>query len=147
MIPCHAKGVHDLTSLLTDAERKTVSKMSDTYRERFGSEPETNPNLCFFLGDSASYCTWSAASNKLPTFRRMNHGLYWFPHHRRWMMAVDKLAALGFPTSKPYADAMCVMPVPIRDAKRSSTLSGNCMHLANVALIELVGLVCFGKRS
>lgn len=120
-----------------------VQTLNNQYKERFGKEPDNQRDLCYFLGDSGVYQSWSATSNRIPAFRRSNHAFTWFPHHRRWMMAVDKLTALGFPVSRQHAAQAGVHPIPVKDFRRASTLAGN---FANVAVVELVGLMCFGKR-
>ena len=45
--------------------------LDDLYMARFHSDPSSNANLTYFLGDSLSYsATWSALSGKIPTYQQ-----------------------------------------------------------------------------
>ena len=59
------------------------------------------------------------------------------------MSGADKLAALGWPVTACQAESMGCTPLACKDAKRSSAVAGNAMHLNNAAIVLLVGLVCF----
>ena len=63
------------------------------------------------------------------------------------MTSVDKLTALGWPTTSPIADAMMATKLPTLDTKRAELMAGNAMHLGNVSLVILCGLVCFGRQK
>ncbi|CAL1129763.1 unnamed protein product [Cladocopium goreaui] len=132
----------DLTHLLNQREAGVLRELCQTYRDKYGKDPESNPNLFIFLGDSAARTSWTAASNKLPTFRR-NGGLYWGVMHRRWLTCREKLAALGFPVCPDSALSMGVPVLPVSDRRRAAAVCGNSMHFSSVGVIQLVALCSF----
>ena len=84
----------DFSYMMTDREKAVVEELDQAYLQRFGSAPHLNEDLCYFLGDSPTWAmTWSAISQRVPTFRR-NTGKMWFPAFRRWMTSAEKLLAL-----------------------------------------------------
>ncbi|CAE7222873.1 unnamed protein product [Symbiodinium sp. CCMP2456] len=87
-------NVLDLSYLLTDREARAVQQLNQLYSMRTGQRPESNPDLCYFLGDDPSFTVnWSAVSNRVPVLRR-NAGKLWFPAERRWMTSAEKLLIL-----------------------------------------------------
>ena len=112
----------------------------------YGMSSNTDPDACYFLGDSAGYRTWSCVSGKIPTLR-MTGGLYWWPFLGRFSVPKEKLLFLGFPVEPCYATSLDVPLVGAADEHRASELAGNAMHLPSVALVELIALSCFCKRS
>ena len=69
-----------------------VEELNEAFYQRTGLTPESQPDLCYFLGDNPSYSkTWSAASGRIPTFRRnAASGKFWFPHVKRWLTNSEK---------------------------------------------------------
>ena len=132
----------DLTPLLNERESEVLQELCQTYRNKYGEDPESNPDLFIFLGDSAERTSWTAASNKLPTFRR-NGGLYWGVVQRRWLTCREKLAALGFPVCPDSALGMGVPVLPVADRRRAAAVCGNSMHFSSVGVIQLVALCSF----
>ena len=123
-----------------------MAALSEQYKQRWGVDPCMDADLVFFLGDRATYSRiWSAVSGKLPTYRR-NPGKYWYPHARRWLLPVDKLASMGLPVTEATADMMGVPVLPVLDPKRASSIQGNAMHFSNIAVVLLLGLTCFGPN-
>ena len=58
-----------LTNLLTEREYQTMTEMDEKYMRRFKKRPKEDQQLVYFLGDSSTYCSWSAVSGKIPTYR------------------------------------------------------------------------------
>ena len=135
----------NLRPLLRQREKKAVTILRNDYRRLFNSSPDEDSDLFFYLGDNPkNRRTWSARSRKLPTFR-VGRGLHWNAKARRWLVAREKLAALGFPCDSASARAMGVPEIPIRCTKRASAVAGNAMHFGSVAVAQLVTLCCFAK--
>ncbi|CAE7348741.1 unnamed protein product, partial [Symbiodinium pilosum] len=88
-------NVTDLSYLLTPREQDVVQEMNRLFRQRTGLSPESQPNLCYFLGDNCDFSvTWSAVSNKVPTFRRnVSAAKFWYPSAKRWLTQAEKLLA------------------------------------------------------
>ena len=136
----------DLTALLLPRERQVLQAACRRYRLNFRRDPHKDENLFVFLGDSSARLSWSAVSKKLPTLRR-NTGKLWHVPSRRWLTGRERLSTLGFPVDESTARAMGVSkPMPARCSKRAALLAGNAMHLGNVAVMQLLGLVSFGRR-
>lgn len=145
MVP-YVPGNMDLTYLLNEREKKTLDAACAQYRKRFSKDPFEDQNLAIFLGDSHTYgITWSAVSNRIPTFR-LNTGMMFFPFYRRWMCSSEKLAAFGFPI-RDVATTMGCPPLLIRDWKRANQLAGNCMVLPCIAIVQMVALSCIASKS
>jgi hypothetical protein len=140
------QGSPNLGYLLNQREVQTAVEMARAYELQYNEPATSNPNLCFFLGDSSEYCTWSATSNRIPCFR-MADGLFWFPKHGRFMVPADKMAALSMPTNAAYADVLGLPPLPVADRARCISHLGNCMHFTTVALIELIALISFADKA
>ena len=122
-------------------------KTAGWLQEDFQESTRWWPWFVFYLGDNPeNRRTWSAHSGKLPTFR-VGRGLHWSASARRWLVAREKLAALGFPCDSASAAAMGVPEIPIKCTKRASAVAGNAMHFGSVAVAQLVTLCCFAKRS
>ena len=142
---CFQPGERDLSYLLTEAERHRLKAYEDAFRQKFRQEPGNCRDLVVFLSDnpSAGWTTWSAVSGAIPTFRRnAKHGLMWAPFLRRWMVAREKLACLGWPVLPSMAAAMSSPVVPVRDIARAADLAGNAMHFNAVGLAQLIALSC-----
>ena len=137
---------HDLTYLLTTREKKALKAYKSAYWKQFGLDPNLDPNLVVFLGDNGTqWKTWSATSGQIPTFRRnCKTGLFWCPYLQRYMVAREKLAALGWPVSQCMAQAMRTNPIPTQDVIRAADLAGNAMHFCSVGCAQLLALSCFG---
>ena len=140
------KDQNDWSYLLTSVEKQRLADYEQEYRCRFGTDPAQDPDLVFFLGDTAAYRTWSATSKRIPTYRR-NGGKYWFPHHRRWLTAADKLSSLGFPINAESAGILGLTPLPLLDTLRASSICGNAMHLSNTMIMVLLAVSCFGPNK
>ena len=134
--------------MLNSRERSVIAELNEAYLERTdGEPPEKNKDLVYFLGDNPKWAKkWSAASNKLPTFRR-NSGFYYSPATARVMLPADKLAALGWPTNLQAARGMGTKKFPAMDRRRGDLVAGNAMHLGNSTILLLLGLVCFGHQD
>jgi hypothetical protein len=137
----------NLTRLLTMREKIAVKTLKVAYSKKYGQTAESNRNLFFYLGDNPSNRkTWSAVSGRLPTLR-MSRGKMWNVHLNRWLTGKELLATLGFPVTHEMAEAMSVPPLPVRDPKRASIISGNAMHFSSVAVVQMIALVCFQQLS
>ena len=130
--------------LLLPREKRVISIHEAEYRNRFGSEPADDPNLCMALGDNSGWGSWSAVSEKIPTFRTSG-GLLWFPYFRRWMLPHEKLAVQGVPVEPKFAAEMGVTPLPVRDHQRSASILGNSMNMQIVGMIQGIALACIGR--
>ncbi|CAE7223901.1 unnamed protein product, partial [Symbiodinium sp. KB8] len=79
-------SLKNLSGLLNVRELLCKQQLDDKYLNQRGQHPSRNPNLVYYLGDSAEYCTWSAKSDKIPTYRLgARSGLYWLPGQGRWL--------------------------------------------------------------
>ena len=136
----------DLSYLLTDRELDTMRALSKNYQDCYGRKASEDDDLVAFLGDSYSYTkTWSAVSNKIPTFRTsVRSGIMWSFKHRRFMTSKEKLVCMGWPVVQPVWEGMEVPPIPAQDIERASDLVGNGMHFTVVGVIQLLALCCFG---
>ena len=143
-----SKDQPDLTYLLNERELAQLEGYKQEYVKRWGGSPENDQDAIFFLGDNVKFSyTWSCTSGAIPTFRR-NSGFYWSPHRKRWMVAADKLAALGFPVSQDVANMLQIpQPLPLLDPSRGSSVCGNAMHLSNCTVVFLLAITCFGPRD
>ncbi|CAE7496201.1 unnamed protein product [Symbiodinium necroappetens] len=82
----------NLSYLLSPREREVMTRLDQTYERFYGVPPSMQPDLVYFLGDSAERQNWSAKSGKLPTFRRNAvTGKYWYPAARRWLTNPEKM--------------------------------------------------------
>ncbi|CAE7573692.1 unnamed protein product [Symbiodinium pilosum] len=141
----HRPGRADLSYILTDREKRAISILSQEYVRRFKELPESNSNLCFFLGDDPQWSyTWSAISNKIPTLRRnAASSKMWFPSVRRWLTQAETLGAMSIPVRWAVANEMGLQPVPVKDPKRAASLVGNAMAFSCVGVIQMISLSCF----
>jgi len=144
-ITAYIPGQTPLRHLLLPRENQVRSELDGKYLSKFGTLPEDNPNLAYFLGDSSSYCSWSACSGMLPTFRLNSRtGLFWLPAQHRWLTAKERLVALGFPCIPEIADTMKVPLIGAADTQRAADICGNSMHFTTAAIMQLVALASFG---
>ncbi|CAE7266532.1 unnamed protein product [Symbiodinium sp. KB8] len=139
-------NVLDLSYLLTKREAHAVERLNELYTTRTGDRPESNPDLCYFLGDDPSFTVnWSAISNRVPVLRR-NAGKIWFPAEKRWMTSAEKLltpqlsymhllACMTFPVEPHVASSLLVPAMGTRDTKRAAQLLGNAMSLQCACLV------------
>ena len=118
--------------------------LDEKFQRERGCPPTENDDLIYYLGDNPSWAaTWSAKSGKIPTYRRSS-GLYLHRKSMKFLSGQDKMASLGWPVTSDLASHMGTnKAVPILDAARAHFLAGNAMHLSNVSLVLLVGLLAF----
>ncbi|CAE7832180.1 desi2 [Symbiodinium sp. CCMP2592] len=145
----HRPGVQDYSYYLTQRELHSKAVLDNKYRQRFNSEPETNPNLVYNLGDNAEWNTsWSACSGALPTFRLgSSTAKFWLPKYRRWLTCREKLVAMGFPVTTECAEALGTPIVFVSDVRRAADILGNCMHFTTAGVMQLIALSCFGPAE
>ena len=138
----------DLTYLLNDRELKEVRNYTDHYKKKFNADPAADPNAVFFLGDNTRFSvTWSCTSCAIPTFRRAD-GKFWIPSKKRWLVASEKMAALGFPVTMEVSHALGLKePLPAIEASRGVSVCGNSFHFSNSAVVMLLAMTCFGPAS
>lgn len=146
--PFFAQDKESFDYILNPRERRVVKELDNAYRKKFTKQdPRSSPDNVYFLGDNPSFSkTWSCHSGKLPTFRR-NMGFYYQRSTGKVMTSTDKLTALGWPTTKEVASSMLTSVLGTVDPKRAELMAGNAMHLSNVAIVVLVSLVCFTKKT
>lgn len=133
--------------LLNVRELLCKQQLDHKYTQLRGRHPCQNPNLVYYLGDSAEYCTWSAPSGKIPTYRTTaRSGLYWLPSQDRWLTSKERLCSMGFPCTHEVAEAMEVPMLGATDIQRASDLCGNSMHFTTCGIMQLISLSCFGPR-
>ena len=132
-------------ALLNVRELLCKQQLDDKYIRVYGEHPSRNGNLVYYLGDSAEYCTWSAVSAKIPTYRTSaRNGLYWLPQHCRWLTSKERLCSMGFPCTHETAESMGVPMLGATDIQRASDLCGNSMHFTTCGIMQLISLGCFG---
>ena len=140
-------GQKDLRYLLLPREEDCRRQLDQKYYDRFKELPGLNYNLVYFLGDSAEYCSWSAHSSKIPTYRcNSKTGLYWLPCQNRFLTSKERLASMAFPCVREIADAMNVPQLGATDAQRAADLCGNSFHFTTCGIMQLIALTCFGPR-
>lgn len=128
-------------------ELQVVRDLDDRYRREVGESPEHSENLVYYLGDNASWsATWSAKSQKIPTYRRSS-GLFYHRQTGKFLTGQDKLASLGWPVTQQVAENMLTKCMPSLDPARSHFLAGNAMHLSNVTMVLLLGLSVFKPKA
>lgn len=135
-------------ALLTSREKLAVRKLNRIYRKRYHKPPDSNPELFYYLGDNPdNRITWSATSNRLPTFR-VGRGLRWHVPSSRFLTGREKLSTLGFPLDACTAASMGVPELPVRCTKRASCLAGNAMHWQlSMSMIILLLTCVFGETN
>lgn len=139
----------DLTYLLTFRENKTRMEWDRLYLERTGRPASENPQLVYFLGDDSSYGeSWSAHSDKIPTYRvNCRSCLFWLPCWRRFLTQKEKLISMGWPSTREVSEAMGIPMIGCTDVKRAADLVGNAMHWQSSGVLQLICLACFGPSS
>ena len=138
----------DLCYLLSESEVRTKRGLDSKYITRFRSLPCNNRNLVYFLGDSAEFTSWSAVSQKIPTYRcNAATGKFWIPSQNRWMTSKEKLCSMGWPCTLETASVMNVPVIGAADTKRAADLVGNSMHFTQCATMQLIALSCFGPAD
>lgn len=138
-------GVVPLQFLLNHRESVTARDLGIAYQEKYGEDPRANPNLVFFLGDSAEYRSWSAVKGRILTYR-LNKGIYWVPAQGRWLTNKERLVSMGFPVTPELAQCLSVPMLGARDCKRASDLVGQAMHFQTAGVFQLLALSCFSPR-
>ena len=142
-----AEGHTFLWDLLNVRERQVVLHMDDAYRKKFHDDPRNNSELVYFTGDRVEWgLTWSASSGRIPTYRK-NQAKYIHRPTLKAFTGQEKLASLGWPVTPELAANMMTTPMPSMDPIRNDFLCGNSMHVANCAIVMLVGLCCFGYAT
>ena len=142
---CYFPEDLDLHYLLNQREVATKRELDAAYLERFHEFPSENPDLVYFLGDSAKYCSWSAVSGKIPTYRLNSAtGKFWLPAWNRWLTAKERLVSMSFPVTLEMAEAMRTPVLGACDCKRAADMCGNSMHFVTAAAMQLIALCCFG---
>lgn len=138
----------DFLQVLTTRELDTVKALDRKYAGKFGEESSANRNLCYFLGDSAAYTSWSASSGCIPTFRmNCRSSLFWLPHYRRCLTSKEKLVAMGFPMTLEQCQSLRCESLGSRDMNRASDMIGNCFHFQVSGIMQILSLCCFGPRD
>ena len=141
-------GQKDVRYLLSERENLVRQALDSKYMDKFGQFPSQNSNLIYFLGDSAEYCSWSATSNKIPTYRlNSSTGLYWVPSLNRWLTSKERLCSMAFPCIPEISGAMNVPTLGATDAQRAADLCGNSMHFTTCGIMQLIALACFGPMA
>ena len=130
--------------MLTQRENEVRQTLDDRYAALTGRTAVNDADLCYYLGDSAEYQTWSAISNKIPTMRNRG-GIIWWPHLMRFTVPRERLLYLGMPVDASYCAGLGVPIMGTSDEQRSADFAGNAMHLMNVALVELIVLSSFAE--
>ena len=139
--------LRNMINLLNVRELLCKQQLDHRYLQNWGQHPARNPNLVYYLGDSAEYCTWSANSDKIPTYRMgARTGVYWLPSQGRWLTSKERLCSMGFPCTHESAEAMDVPMLGAIDVQRASDLCGNSMHFTTCGIMQLISLCCFGPR-
>ncbi len=135
----------DLRYLMNERELTVIEQLNNKWIAAEGTDPEEEPDLCYFTGDNPSNrATWSGGpSRRIPTFR-MNQGKFYFPHKRRWLVAKEKLCALGFPILTNFAQVAGLPVLHVSDYRRAGDIAGNAMSLPCCQLAVLIALSCFG---
>ena len=133
---------------MNDAELSIVDHLNRLYVAKRNSNPALDPDLVYFLGDNPRTFapTWSENTSAIPTFR-LNNGFFYFPHARRWLTPVEKLACLAMPVCAELAEFAKLPALGVRDNHRAAIFTGNGMHLTNAALVQLVCLSCFRAKD
>jgi len=125
---------------LIASHHRYLKQYENDYKLRFQRDPKTVPALVFNLGDNPeNRYSWSAISNRLPTYRTGNT-LYYFPHAGRWLTNREKLASMGFPIYDFVAAKYMVPRLMIEDRNEVGWMLGNAMHLASITTIVVCAL-------
>ena len=141
-------GCMDLQYLLNPREDACRQALDVKYVNKFKTLPWQNPNLVYYLGDSETYCTWSASSGKIPTYRMSSRtAVYWLPSQRRWITSKERLCSMGFPCIPEISDAMRVPVMGATDVQRAADICGNSMHFTTCGIMQLIALACFGPSD
>ena len=129
-------------------EQRVKNQLDEYYRVRFQELPSENIDLCYFLGDSEDYRSWSAVSHQIPTYRmNSKSGLYWLPSRRRWLTTKERLVSMGFPVTPEQSACLDVPCLGSQDTVRAGDMLGNAMHFQVSGIMQLIALSCFGPWS
>ena len=135
----------DLQYLLSPREEECRRQLDVKFLQKYGMLPGDHSSLVYYLGDSADYCTWSASSQKIPTYRlNAKNAVYWLPKQKRWLTAKERLC---FPCTTEIAGAMQVPLLGATDIRRAADLCGNSMHFTTCGIMQLIALSCFGPKE
>ena len=139
----------NLAHLLCLREIRTKCELDYKYEMKFHAPPTSNPNLVYFLGDSSDYCSWSAVSQQIPTYRlNSSSGIYWLAQQKRWLTSKERLVSMGFPVTIEQAQALKVPCLGASDVVRANDMVlGNSFHFQSAGIMQLIALASFGPCS
>lgn len=77
----------------------------------------------------------SSPSGVFPCFTSSPLQKLWSPERSRWLLATEKGACMGFPTTSAGAKSYGCQPLIFNDIPDGHAAIGNSMHVPNVAMI------------
>ena len=97
-------GRASLLSCIPPIKQGYVAQFDAAFLAREGSHPSHHSALCYNLSDDPkNRLCWSAASDKIPTYRK-GKAYMWFPAAGRWMTRKEAMATMGWPVYGPIAE-------------------------------------------
>ena len=129
----------DWSYLLTSKQQEYLDAHMDWWQRRhLGANVPWDSTWVIDVSQRPAFTKPSAA--QMPTFRRAN-SFIWSPARRRWLLPIERAAAMGFPVFLSSATVAGV-PVDAAFAEASPATLGNAMHVANVGYVFLISLAC-----
>ncbi|CAL1145743.1 unnamed protein product [Cladocopium goreaui] len=139
-------AVNRLRTYVYCAHKETCEYLFDvfeTYNAVTEAIKEDEENCSYFLNERERKVVRVLDQD----YKRRNTGHYLHRASGRVMTSVDRLTALGWPTTQQIASNMMTTCFPTLDTSRGELMAGNAMALGNVSIVILVGLSCFKRVS
>ena len=153
MSPCARMSLQPIR-LLNPHEQRRLR----VYMSRWSQNVQQGFNVCDWedlvchLGDSpdTGWCTWSAASGRIPTLRRSG-GLFWNPAANRQMLITELYCSMGFAALSNCAVVAGVAPYrvwhPGTSYSQVRAALGNSQHVANVGVFTVCAMACTTRTT
>lgn len=131
----------DWSYLLTDRQQKVLHTHQKRWMQEHGTDPAKDVCCTVDLSQSAERSS-TRRSHSLATFRR-NSSRIWSPSRRRWLLARERAACMGYPVYEDLAQAAEV-PMDSALAAGPDYAIGNAMHVANLGCVLMTALLATG---
>lgn len=124
--------------LLTTKQRERLARQQNGWYSKTGRHAEHDGDCVFDLSMSSSRAHLPMTSH-IPCFTSKNQ-ILWSPSRRRWLLPVERAAAMGHPVFHDLASAAGV-PVSHEALNYGSAALGSSIHVASAGMVFLAALV------
>ena len=128
----------DWTYLLTDKQRGYLIAFQQRRERRTGRDSHADAACAVDLGQRAEHNSCNTAS--LPVLRKGSHRV-WSTQRRRWLLKLERAAAMGYPVYDDLARAANVETDHALPSCADSAI-GNAMHVASVGTLFCLAQLC-----